>query len=160
MSPLAAGWLVVSGGVGALLMKLLAVPLVRRYGYRRVLSCNAVLSGCGIALCAGFDRDTAVWLMALVLFAAGLVRSLQFSTLGAASYQDVPGERSAAASSLSAMSVQLTMALSVSLAGVLLGVLAGLEGRSETSVADIATVMLVCALVCGLSGGVFRRLAN
>jgi MFS family permease len=160
MSPLAAGWLVVSGGVGALLMKLLAVPLVRRYGYRRVLSCNAVLSGAGIALCAGFDRDTAVWLMALVLFAAGLVRSLQFSTLGAASYQDVPGERSAAASSLSAMSVQLTMALAVSLAGLLLGVLAGVDGRSETSVADISTVMLLCAAMCGLSALVFRRLAN
>jgi len=101
-----------------------------------------------------------VWLMAVVLFAAGLVRSLQFSTLGAASYQDVPGERSAAASSLSAMSVQLTMAMSVSLAGVLLGVLAGADGRSETSVADIATVMLACAALCGLSGAVFRRLAS
>ncbi|HDS1734708.1 MULTISPECIES: MFS transporter [Pseudomonas] len=160
MSPLAAGWLVVSGGVGALLMKLLAVPLVRRYGYRRVLSCNAVASGLGIALCATFDRDTAVWLMAVVLFAAGLVRSLQFSTLGAASYQDVPGERSAAASSLSAMSVQLSMAMSVSLAGVMLGLLAGSDGRVETSVADIATVMLVCALLCVMSGWVFRRLAN
>jgi len=159
-SPLAAGGLVVSGGVGALLMKLLAVPLVRRYGYGRVLSCNAVLSGMGIALCASFDRDTAVWLMATVLFAAGLVRSLQFSTLGAASYQDVPGERSAAASSLSAMSVQLTMAMSVSLAGGLLGILAGLDGRSETSVADIATVMLLCAAMCGISGLVFRRLAD
>ncbi|WP_415842596.1 MFS transporter, partial [Pseudomonas reidholzensis] len=160
MSPLAAGCLVVSGGVGALLMKLLAVPLVRRFGYRRVLSCNALLCGLGIALCATFDRDTAVWLMALVLFVAGVVRSLQFSTLGAASYQDVPGERSAAASSLSAMSVQLSMAMSVSLAGVMLGVLAGVDGRAETSVADIATVMLVCALMCGVSAWVFRRLAN
>ncbi|WP_225923021.1 MFS transporter [Pseudomonas xantholysinigenes] len=160
MSPLAAGWLVVSGGVGALLMKLLAVPLVRRYGYRRVLSGNAALSGLGIAACAAFDQDTALWLMALVLFAAGLVRSLQFSTLGAASYQDVPGERSAAASSLSAMSVQLTMAMAVSLAGVLLSVLAGLDGRGETSVGDVTTVMLLCALLCGASGLVFRRLAG
>ncbi|MBA1321805.1 MFS transporter [Pseudomonas plecoglossicida] len=160
MSPLAAGWLMVSGGVGALLMKLLAVPLVRRYGYRRVLSCNALLSGVGIALCAAFDRDTAVWLMAVVLFAAGLVRSLQFSTLGAASYQDVPGERSAAASSLSAMSVQLTMAMSVSLAGVMLGILAAADGRVETSVEDIAAVMLLSALLCVLSSLVFRRLAN
>ncbi|WP_342247767.1 hypothetical protein [Pseudomonas sp. OTU2001] len=84
----------------------------------------------------------------------------QFSTLGAASYQDVPGERSAAASSLSAMSVQLTMAMSVSLAGGLLGMLAGLDGRSETSVADIAAVMLLCAAMCGISGLVFRRLAD
>lgn len=160
MSPLAAGWLLVSGGVGALLMKLLAVPLVRRYGYRRVLSCNALLSGVGIALCATFDRDTAVWSMAVVLFAAGLVRSLQFSTLGAASYQDVPGERSAAASSLSAMSVQLTMAMSVSMAGVMLGILAAADSRVETSVEDIAAVMLLSALLCVLSGLVFRRLAN
>jgi EmrB/QacA subfamily drug resistance transporter len=160
MSPMAAGWLVVSGGVGALLMKLLAVPLVRRYGYRQVLSCNAVLSGAGIALCAWFDRDTAIWLMALVLFVAGLVRSLQFSTLGAASYQDVPGERSAAATSLASMSGQLTMAMSVSLAGLMLGVLAGVDGRTETSVADVTTVMLVCAGLCGVSGMVFRRLAN
>jgi len=56
--------------------------------------------------------------------------------------------------------VQLTMAMSVSLAGLLLGVLAGADGRSETSVADIATVMLVCATMCGMSGVVFRRLAS
>jgi hypothetical protein len=56
--------------------------------------------------------------------------------------------------------VQLTMAMSVSLAGVMLGLLAGLDGRSETSVADIATVMLLCAGVCGASGLVFRRLAG
>ncbi|HYQ52759.1 MAG TPA: hypothetical protein VES70_20300 [Pseudomonas sp.] len=30
----------------------------------------------------------------------------------------------------------------------------------ETSVADIATVMLVCAALCGLSAGVFRGLAS
>ncbi|MHC6225858.1 MFS transporter [Pseudomonas sp. X10] len=158
MSPLAAGWLVVSGGVGALLMKLLAVPLVRRFGYRRVLSGNALLSALGIALCASFDRDTAVWLIAVVLFAAGLVRSLQFTTMGAVTYRDVPGERSAAASSLSAMSVQLTMSLSVSLAGMLLGAMAAAQGRSETAVGDIAVVLLLCALVSATSSLVFRRL--
>jgi len=157
MSPLAAGWLVVSGGAGALLMKLLAVPLVRRFGYRRVLSGNALLSALGIALCASFDRDTAVWLMALILFVAGLVRSLQFTTLGAVTYRDVPGERSAAASSLSAMSVQLTMSLSVSLAGMLLGALAAAQRRSETSVDDIAVVLVLCAVVCASSSLVFRR---
>ncbi len=158
MSPLMAGALVVSGGVGALLMKLLAVPLVRRFGYRRVLSGNALLSALGIALCAGFAADTPIWLMACVLFASGLARSLQFSTMGAASYQDVPAERSAAASTLSAMAVQLSMAMSVSLAGVLLASLAQWHGRSETSVADVAVVMLTCACLCALSAAVFRRL--
>jgi hypothetical protein len=58
------------------------------------------------------------------------------------------------------MSGQLTMAMSVSLAGLMLGVLAGADGRAETSVADVTTVMLVCAGLCGVSGMVFRRLAN
>jgi len=42
----------------------------------------------------------------------------------------------------------------------MLGVLAGVDGRAETSVADVTTVMLVCAGLCGVSGMVFRRLAN
>ncbi|MCQ9426216.1 MFS transporter [Pseudomonas sp. LJDD11] len=160
MTPLAAGWLVVCGGVGALLIKLLAVPLVRRFGYRRLLTANALLSALGIALCASFNREMAGWLMALILFSAGLARSLQFTTMGAVTYLDVPLERSAAASSLSAMAGQLVMSVSVSMAGVLLGLLASLDGRSETSVGDIVVVLLLCALSCAASSVVFYRLAN
>lgn len=158
LSPLAAGWLVISGGLGALLMKPFAVPVVRRFGYRRVLTCNALVSGLGIALCATFDEQTSMSWMVGVLFGAGLVRSLQFTTLGAATYRDVPCERSAAASSLSAMAVQLTLSLSVSLAGLLLSALAALQGRSDATLGDVTGVMLMGAVACAGSAWLFRRL--
>lgn len=158
LNPLAAGWLVVSGALGALLMKPFAVPVVRRFGYRQVLTCNALISALGIALCVTFDEQTSVAWMAGVLFGAGLVRSLQFTTLGAATYRDVPSERSAAASSLSAMAVQLTLSVSISLAGLLLSAFATLQDRSETTLGDVTGVMLAGAVVCAGSAWWFRRL--
>ncbi|PWB33993.1 MFS transporter [Pseudomonas sp. SDI] len=158
MSPLAAGLLTLAGGAGAFLMKLLALRVVRRFGIRRTLTVNALFTGVSLAACAWFSIDTPYWLIVLMLFVSALIRSLQFSTLGALTYADVPAQLSSRASSLQAMTVQLSMSLSVGMAAALLGLLMSVRGHASLLASDVAWVMLLGGVACVASGLLFRRL--
>lgn len=158
LNPLQAGLLSFAGGAGAFLMKLLAVRIVSRFGFRRTLTGNALLTGLTILACATFDIATPYWVIVLVLFGSGIIRSLQFSTLGALTYADVPADLSSRASSLSAMTIQLTMSLSVGIAAALLSLIMAVRGHAVVSEGDVAVVMILGGLVCALSALVFRRL--
>jgi uncharacterized membrane protein YGL010W len=84
---------------------------------------------------------------------------LQFSTLGALTYADVPPEQSSAASSLSAMSIQLTMSLSVGVAAALLSLIMSLRGHGTIAQSDVALVMTLAGVLCVASALVYRRLS-
>jgi EmrB/QacA subfamily drug resistance transporter len=159
LNALQAGLLSFVGGAGAFLMKLLAVRIVSRFGFKRTLLANAVLTGLSLAATGMFDIATPYWLVVVVLFASGIIRSLQFSTLGALTFADVPPEQSSSASSLSAMSIQLTMSLSVGVAAALLSSIMAVRGHGAIAQSDVALVMGLAGALCGVSALVYRRLS-
>ncbi|RON40916.1 MFS transporter [Pseudomonas brassicacearum] len=158
LSPLTAGLLTFAGGAGALAIKFLAAPIVQRFGFRQTLVGNALLGGLSVAVCAVFRADTPYWLVIGLLFLGGLARSLQMSTLGALTYADVPPALSSRASSLAAMSMQLSLSLSVGLAATFLGLVQRWRGHGQVTVDDITLVLLFCGVICGSSLLLFRRL--
>jgi Na+/melibiose symporter-like transporter len=158
LNPLQAGLLSFVGGAGAFVMKLLAVRIVSRFGFKRTLIGNALLTGLTLAATGLFDLSTPYWVIVVVLFVSGVIRSLQFSTLGALTYADVPPAQSSSASSLSAMSIQLTMSVSVGLAAALLGLIMSLRGHASLTQSDVAWVMSLAGALCIASAAVYRRL--
>jgi len=159
LNPLEAGLLSFVGGAGAFLMKLLAVRIVSRFGFRRTLIGNAVLTGLTLAASGMFSVSTPYWIVVAVLFISGIIRSLQFSTLGALTYADVPPEQSSSASSLSAMTIQLTMSLSVGIAAALLSLIMSIRGHATVADDDVKLVMGLAGLPCAVSGLVYRKLS-
>lgn len=159
LNPLQAGLLSFVGGAGAFVMKLLAVRIVSRFGFKRTLIANALLTGLSLAATGLFDLSIPYWVIVLVLFASGVIRSLQFSTLGALTYADVPPEQSSGASSLSAMSIQLTMSVSVGLAAAVLNLIMGWRGHASVTQGDVAWVMCLAGGLCMVSALVYRRLS-
>jgi len=159
LNPLQAGLLSFVGGAGAFLMKLLAVRIVSRFGFRRTLIGNALLTGLTLTATGLFELSTPCWVVVVVLFISGIIRSLQFSTLGALTYADVPSQQSSDASSLSAMSIQLTMSLSVGIAAALLSLIMSARGHPTIAAADVALVMGLAGGLCAVSALVYRRLS-
>jgi EmrB/QacA subfamily drug resistance transporter len=159
LNPLQAGLLSFVGGAGAFLMKLLAVRIVSRFGFKRTLVFNALFTGLSLAATGMFDIATPYWLIVVVLFASGIIRSLQFSTLGALTFADVPPDLSSAASSLSAMSIQLTMSLSVGVAAALLSLIMSVRGHGAVAQSDVELVMSLAGALCVVSALVYRRLS-
>ncbi|WP_437882067.1 MFS transporter [Pseudomonas sp. LRF_L74] len=160
LSALQAGLLTFAGGVGALMIKFISVRLVRRFGFRRILLHNSLLATASIAICALLDPQRAPLAVLLVLFAGGLSRSLQMSTIGALTYADISASRAGQASTLSAMSVQLSLSMAVCVAAMLLGLIQRINGHVTPGIDDIGLTIALTSLLCLASGLVFRRLTE
>jgi len=159
LSPFQAGLITFASAAGALLMKFVATPIVRRFGFRRVLTTNALLTGGFIMVCALFTPATPVWLMIAVLLVGGFFRSLQFTGVNTLTYADIPPERMSRASSFAAMAQQLGVSLGVGVAAVTLNVSMAVRGGSALVTGDVVAGFVVIGLLCALSLASFRRLS-
>ncbi|CFN60773.1 DHA2 family efflux MFS transporter permease subunit [Bordetella pertussis] len=159
LSPFAAGMITFASAAGALLMKFVATPIVTRYGFRRVLTINAILTGLFIVACAAFTPVTPAWAMIAVLLAGGFFRSLQFTAVNTLTYADIGPERMSRASSFAAMAQQLGISLGVGVAAVTLNVSMAARGAASLTIGDVVVGFMVVGALCMLSVLSFRRLA-
>lgn len=117
------GLLVIAVFAGNLMMKPATTPIIRRFGFRPVILVNGLANVTTLAACALLTPATPVWMIAAVLFAGGLTRSMQFSALNTIAFADVPQARMAAANTLFSTAFQVALGLGVALgaSGVRLG---------------------------------------
>ena len=158
MTAFDSGLLTFSSGMGAMAMKFAAQPLLRRFGFRGVLMGNAVISGVLILGPAFFIQVTPVPVIVAVLVAGGLSRSLQFTSINAIGYAEVPAERLSSATSFTAVLQQLSGSVGITLAAMGLEICGALRG---TSAPDLGNFPYVFALLAGLalsSAAIFARL--
>src|SRR6185436_19902001 len=105
---------------GNLGMKSVSTPLLRRYGFRSVMIANGVGVTLTIAACSLLGVSTPWLVTAIVLFAAGLTRSMQFTSFATLAFADVlPAQRGSAAT-LFNMSQQISVGLGVAAAAITL----------------------------------------
>ncbi len=154
-----AGLVSFATALGALAMKPLARPILRRFGFRSVLIGTSVLAAAGIAVAAGFSPAWPLWLIFALLALGGLFRSLQFTALNTLSFADVPTSRLSAATSFSGTAQQLAPALGVVLATTSLEISTTLGGHSIATVHDFSIAFLVAAAVVLASCPFFLRLS-
>ncbi len=103
------GLLMMPTAAGAMGMKLLSGPILRRYGYRKVLILNTVMMGLTICLFSLVDAATPmVWIVVLGL-AQGFFNSLQFSSMNSMAYADIETSDSSMASTISSSLQQMSL---------------------------------------------------
>lgn len=158
MNALSAGLITFASAAGALLMKFVASPILKRWGYRRVLMVNAVLVGVSLSLCATFTKSTPAVVMISILLVAGFFRSLQFTAVNTLGFVDIPQEKMSVASGFSAMMQQLSISLGVGIAASAVNLSQLLRGGDALVSADIITGFIVIGLCCCCSVLSFRRL--
>ena len=158
-SALNAGLVTFTSAIGALLMKPLAPPIIRLFGYRRVLMYNAFLTGGTIMLCAFFTSHTPVWLMCTVLAVGGVFRSLQFTAVNTLSYADVDLQSMAQASTFASMAQQLGISIGVACAAVAVSLSLKWRGGNAVEVGDLFWGFILIGALTALSSLSFSRLA-
>jgi len=158
LSPFSAGMITFTGAIGSMAMKLVATRVLNRYGFRRVLIMNAILTGVFVALCGLFRADTPVWVMAAILIVGGFFRSLQFTAVNTLAYADLGPEAMSRASSFSAMAQQLGISLGVACAALTLNLSMKLRGDAHLALADVIAGFVVIGLIAALSALSFARL--
>ncbi|CAM4046524.1 Transporter [Bordetella tumulicola] len=158
MTPFAAGLITFASAAGALLMKFVATPIVQHFGFRRVLTVNALLTGAFIVACVAFTPATPAWVMIAILLAGGFFRSLQFTAVNTLTFADMTPERMSRASSFSAMAQQLGISLGVGVAAVTINLSMAARDAARIASSDIMIAFTVIGLLCAASTFSFRRL--
>jgi MFS family permease len=138
---------------GSLGMKIVTTRLLRRYGFRRVLLVNGTLTALTIVGCAALTPSTPYTVIAIVLFASGLTRSLQFSALNSLAFADVPPEQMSAANTLANVVQQLTLGFGVAAAAAALHLAALLhrDVAMDPTLTDFRTAIVAAAIMAAVS---------
>jgi len=119
-SPSVAGLSMVPTVIGAMTIKFFAERVIKRFGYRRVLTFNTLLLGAFIASFSLVDRSTPHWVILVQLGLFGIVNSMQFTAMNTLTLGDLDDVRASAGNSLLSVVMQLSMSLGVAAAGALL----------------------------------------
>ena len=139
------GSLTFVSSLGTLVVRPVSAWLMRRFGYRGLLSVNGVICAAVIASFALVEPTTPHWLVFLMVLLFGVARSTQFMTTNTLTYADTPASKLSRSTSLGGVIQQLTISFGVSIAAALLGLIAG-PGRLP-EVADFHDAFLIVALI-------------
>lgn len=149
-SPFRSGLVIVPIFVANIAVKPFTTPILRRFGFRRMLITSNCLSGVTLALCALFTASTPSALIFIDLFTSGIFRSIGFTAYNTIVFADVTAEETRNANTFASTIQQLTMGLGVALgalslyAGTPIARMLGLDGGVRTSFAT--AFVLVSAL--------------
>jgi hypothetical protein len=151
LSPFQAGMLTFASAAAALVMKTAAPPILARFGFKAVLSVNAVVVALTFAGYALFTPTTAQWVLYAVLLLGGFFRSLQFTALNGLAFADIDQPQMSRATTMSTMGQQLAQSFGVGLAAMLLHLFAGRSPGQHLSAATIAPAFLAIGGVALIS---------
>src|SRR5690606_29400853 len=157
-TPFASGSLTFVAAAGALLMKLTAAPILRRFGFRRVLTGNALISAALLGAIALFTPGTPHLVILVVLLIGGFYRSLQFTSINALAYADIAPPEMSRATSFAAVAQQLALSAGVAFAALALEGAQAARGGPDLASADFAAAFLAIAAISASSSLVFLRL--
>ena len=158
LNPLQSGMLTFASAVGAIAMKATAAPIIRQFGFKRVLVSNAVISSCFIAAVALFTVGTPHIVVLAVLLVGGFFKSLEFTSINSIAYADIDAKAMSRATSFASVAQQLSLS-----AGVAVGALV-LEfermGRADTTVVagDFPLAFMLVAVIAASSAFIFAML--
>ncbi|MBB6144179.1 EmrB/QacA subfamily drug resistance transporter [Silvibacterium bohemicum] len=114
---------------GDLSMKAAVIPVLRRFGFRQVLLVNGVMAAVSVALCATLTPHMPIAIIAVVLFAHGALRSMQFTSIGTLAYADIPPAHMSRANGFFSAVVQLSGSMGIAIGAALVRASGWLRGH-------------------------------
>ena len=113
LDALSSGSLTFASAAGAMTMKMAVTPIIRAFGFRRVLIGNTRDQRAFLFAYSFFRPTTPHAVIFLALLAGGFFRSLQMTSINTLSYADVPPGMLSRATSLTSMAQQLSQSVGV-----------------------------------------------
>ena len=150
MDPFAAGLMVLSIFIGNLAMKAVTSPILHRFGFKRVMIINGVLSILSIIACIFIDPNMPISIIVAILFLNGIFRSMQFTSINTIGFADLAPGQISSASAITSASMQLGNTLGVALASLGL-VVAHSLGDAQTSSLSLQDFQMSLAFIAFIS---------
>lgn len=151
LNPLQSGLLTFAAAAGAMFMKTLAGAILRQFGFRMVLTVNALIAAAFIAVNGLFTPSTPHGILIAVLLVGGFFRSLQFTSLNAVGYADVSNREMSLATSFSSVAQQLSLSIGVALGALALEATGWWRGTDGLRAEDFWPAFVTVALISATS---------
>jgi EmrB/QacA subfamily drug resistance transporter len=151
LSPFHSGLLTFASAAGAMCMKLTAGPALRRFGFRKTLIGNAVLSGGFVMVYGLFRPDTPGFLIWGLLLVGGFFRSLQFTAINTLAMADIPQSRMSQAASFSAIAQQLSLTVGVAIGAMVLHFTIAWSGNATATASDFPPAFFLVGALAAVS---------
>ncbi|MFL6799356.1 MAG: DHA2 family efflux MFS transporter permease subunit [Xanthobacteraceae bacterium] len=158
LSAFQSGLITLSNVVGAMGMKTVVPILLRRFGFRRVLVMNAPITAVLVAACATFQPGVPFAWIVGVLIVGGFFRSLEFTSLNTIAYADIDQHRMSRATSLVAVSQQVSISMGIAIGALAVDLTLMLRGHGTITAADFQPAYLVIALISGSALFLFQQM--
>lgn len=133
--------------IGSLAMRACAPYILKRVGFRPVLTWVGALATAILAVSAAFRPSWPLPLIYGVLVANGFFQSLQFMAYNTIAYADVPREDMSAATSFYTTFQQMSLTLGIALSAAALAVSVSINGHGEPMLPDFSAAFLFVAAV-------------
>jgi hypothetical protein len=159
LDPLQSGLITFASAAGAMIMKTLAKSILAQYGFRRVLTFNALVGAAFLSASGLFTPTTPHAIILSVLLVGGCFRSLQFTGINALSYSDVSNREMSSATSLSSVAQQLSLSMGVTIGAFALEAVNSFNGGRALSAGDFWPAFVIVGLISATSSLWMAQLA-
>jgi EmrB/QacA subfamily drug resistance transporter len=153
MTAFQSGLLVLALFAGNLGMKTVTSPILRRFGFRSVLVANGLITAALIFSFSLITRDTPKALIIALLFAHGLSRSMQFTSINTLAFVDIPKSLLSSASSFFAVAQQMSMGMGIAVGAVTLRIAMWIHGgiSSTPATTDFHLAFIFVSIIAVLA---------
>jgi EmrB/QacA subfamily drug resistance transporter len=145
-TPFMAGLMVAALFAGNLSIKPITTPLMRRFGIKRVLLVNGIVSVGWFALLAVLQPGLPVWAIVVILYVSGALRSIGFTAYNTLAFADVEGDNLTHGNTLNASVQELAAGVGIAVAALLLSQLTPLVG-GDLGTAYTWTYLVLAAML-------------
>jgi EmrB/QacA subfamily drug resistance transporter len=160
LSPFQSGLVTFGSSLGAMGMKALAARIIRAFGFRNMMTVNAVVSAVFLAACALFTVTTPLLLIMIILVVGGFFRSLQFTAINTVAYAEVEQAQMSRATTLVSVNQQLAVSAGVAVGAFSVETTLWLHHETELSATVFAPAFLVVALISAVSSWFFWQMPD
>jgi MFS family permease len=151
LTPFQSGLVTFASSAGAMGMKALAARIIRSFGFRNLMTINAVISAFLLAACALFTVTTPLLLIMIILLVGGFFRSLQFTAINTVAYAEVEQPQLSRATTLVSVNQQLALSAGVALGAFSVQATMWLRHVSELNATVFAPAFVVVAVISAAS---------
>src|SRR5271170_7520012 len=117
-TPVQSGLLVMPQAIASMSMKAVMPRILRRIGYRGVLTPTPIFLGVLVMVFATIGRRTPVWAIALEVFLYGGFTSLKYTSMSTLVFADIAEKDASSASSIASTAQQMSISFGVAAAGL------------------------------------------
>jgi EmrB/QacA subfamily drug resistance transporter len=160
LSPFQSGLVTFASAVGAMGMKTLAARIIRTFGFRNLMTINAVVSSVFLAACALFTVTTPLLLIMIILVVGGFFRSLQFTAINTVAYAEVEPGQMSRATTLVSVNQQLAISAGVAVGAFSVESTMWVRHVQELDASVFAPAFLVVSIISALSAWFFWQMPD